>query len=474
MLLWGVAIGLVDALILWTVSPDHWPMMPSRAEDLRASMTVLRQGGPLLLGRHGLSGSFYSIGSGETGIYVYLPLLSRLLGVADPVSLVRYCYVVLYGLTAISYPAVFYKLTGSLLAGLAAPILLLLCVASMGFDDTYWILAWGALTLLPLIYLLATHWPRLGWLALVAISFSAGWLSSIRESSGLPLVIAAVIVLLIHRSRARRVPLTLALLVVAYISITTFVFGVIRAHSAHRLSATVKQEQPAPHPWHTLYIGLGYLPNDYGIRYKDEIAAERVQREAPGTPYLSSRYVSVIRGAYFDVVDEHPIEVLWQYTAKALVTAADAFPYLLPSLLAIPAMLLLGFDPRRRRQWLLLTVPVVILGFSPSLVAIPTQSYELGLYAVLGVVAILGLGWILAQFETAIVQQGGRRSTLVDLWSTWSASRRTDGGIRRSARITGLAFALFIALSVGGHFIRRSADRWQGIPSGVLAERVWK
>ena len=72
----------------------------------------------------------------------------------------RYCYVVLMGLTTSIYPIVFYKLTRSRLAGLAAPVLLLLCVRSFRFVDVYWIPAWGMLTFLPLIYLLARDWPR--------------------------------------------------------------------------------------------------------------------------------------------------------------------------------------------------------------------------------------------------------------------------------------------------------------------------
>jgi hypothetical protein len=474
MLLWGVGIGLAGALVLWAVSPDRWPMVPFRAANLHASMAVLKQGGPLLLGRHGLGGAFYPIGSDETGIYVYLPLLSRLLGVADPTSTLRYCYVGLYGLTAASYPLVFYKLTRSTLAGLAAPIMLLACVISMGFNDTYWVLAWGALTLLPLIYLLVRDWPRFGSLALVTISFAAGWLSSIRTNSGLPIVIAAALVLVIRRSSVRHVLPILALLVIAYISIGTFVFTAIRADSDHRLSAVVKREQPAPHAWHTLYIGLGYLPNGYGIRYKDEVAAARVQHDAPGTPYLSSRYVSVIRRAYFDTVRAHPLDVLWQYTAKALVTAADTFPYVLFSLLTIPAMLLLGPDLRSTRRWMLLTACVAILSSTPTLVAIPAQSYEQGLYGTLGVVAILGLCWTLARLEAAIVRQRGLRPALTGLSAIWSTAQATGPPIRRSVRISGLAFAVFLALVVGGHFIRRSADRWQGVSSNVLIDRIWK
>lgn len=473
MLAWGIGIGLLGAFVLWGVSPASWPIVPSRAVDLHASMAVLKQGGPLLLGRHGLAGSFYPIGSDEEGIYVYLPLLSRLLGVAEPLSIVRYCYVGLYGLTIAIYPLVFYKLTGSLLAGFAAPLMLLVCVISMGFEDTYWVLAWGALTLLPLVYLLSSNWPRFGWVALVSLAFVAGWLSSMRANSGIPIVIAVAIVLLITRSSTRRTLAVLALLVVAYISITAFVFTAIRAHSDHRLSPVAKRDQPAPHAWHSLYIGLGYLPNSYGIHYNDNIAVARVQHDAPGTPYLSSHYVAVIRKAYFEVVGEHPLEVLWQYTAKAVVIAADAFPYLLPALLTLPAMLLLGFDLRRRRRWLLLTAPVVILSATPAIAAIPNQSYEQGLYGALGVVGILGLCWGLAQLETAIVERRGLRPALVSLWAALLTPRPGQAPLRRCAQISVVGLMVSLVLVIAGHFIRTSADRWSNTDSGVLIEHAW-
>jgi hypothetical protein len=345
----------------------------------------------------------------------------------------------------------------------------------MGFSDTYWILAWGPLTLLPLIYLLARNWPRYGLWALVAISLAAGWLSSIRPNSGLPIMIASAIVLVIHRPRSWRVLAVSALmLVIAYTSIGTFAFSALRTDSNHRLSATVRREQPAPHVWHTLYIGLGYLPNSSGIRYKDQLAAARVRHDAPGTPYLSSRYVSVIRSAYFDTVSTHPLAVFWQYTAKAIVTTADMFPYLLLSLLTIPAMLLLGSDPQSTRRWVLLTVPVVILESTATMVAIPEPSYELGVYGTLGVVTILGLCWTLAQLGTATVKQGGLRPALGGLWSTRTTAQGMGDRLRCSARISGVAVAVFLALVVVGHFIRQSANHWQGVRSGVLIERVWK
>jgi hypothetical protein len=475
MLLWGIVVGLLGALALFAMTPTMWPTTSSRAMGLRDAYEVLRQGGPLLLGRHGATGALYAVGvSDDQGIYVYVPLLSRLFGVTDPVSMLRYSYVVLYGLTTAAYPIVFFRLTRSLLAGIMAPLMLLVCVRAMLPLDIYWIPAWGMFTLLPAIYLLARDWPRFGLVALVGITLVASWLSSIRSEAGLPIVIAAAIVLLLRRWRWWRLLPALALLAVVYISINTFVLSAIRAHRDHQVgSSLLDRNQPTEHPlWHTLYIGIGYLPNKYGLWYEDSVGMARVQREAPGTVYLSSHYASVIRAAYLSFIREHPLEVMKQYAAKAVVAIANTVPYIVLVLFTLPAMLLLGPELTIRRRWILLTLPAVIIMFLPSMIAIPTESYEEGLFGALGVIGILNLCWILERFEFEARKRGGLHGTLAALRSAWSASKGQPSALRRSARISCMAMVVLTVLCVGGHFIRRSSERWEHESSNVLIDDV--
>ena len=54
-----------------------------------------------------------------------------------------------------------------------------------------------------------------------------------------------------------------------------------------------------------------------------------MEHDTPGTAYLSSKYESVLRKAYFETVRDHPFEVLGEYAAKAWVTLADTGLYLL-------------------------------------------------------------------------------------------------------------------------------------------------
>jgi hypothetical protein len=470
MVLWGLVVGLAAALVLLATTPYEWPIMASRSTGMRASLAVLSHGGPLLVGRHGLMGSYYAIALGDDpGSFTYLPLLGHLLGGIDPVVMLRYCYVVLVASLTAIYPLIFYRLTRSLLAGIAAPFMLLVCIRSLGLIDIYWLAAWGMLALLPPLYLLARDWPRFGLLALVAISLAAGWLSSMQGSSGVGIVVTAAIVLLLRRWRWWRVLPALALLAAAYISVNTFVFAAIREHRDQRLGVkAMPDDEMTQHPlWHTAYIGLGYLPNDNGISFKDGSSNARVQHDAPGTPYLSHHYETVIRTAYFSFVRAHPLEVLKQYGAKAVVAVAESRFYLVLMLLTMPAMLLLGTGRRMRRRWALLTLPALVVGFLRTMVAVPGPAYDPGLFGVLGVLAILGLCWMLQQVEMGAREQVSLRFASIMPSTAWSTRTEHPAPLRRITRVSVIYLTALLAVSIGGHFIRSSAEHWQSHPSIV-------
>lgn len=476
MVLWGLLVALLATLVLLTITPAVWPTQDGRGEKMRDSMTVLEHGGPLLLGRHGPRGPFYAVDFGDDdGAYVYVPLLSRLFGVADPARMLRYLYVALVALTIAVYPLVFQRLTRSVLAALVAPWALLVCILAMGFIDIYWIGAWGVLTLLPLIFLLARDWSRFGVLALAGIALSAGWLSSIRSYSGLGIFLAAAIVLVLRRWRWWRLLPTLAALAIVYMSINMFVFSAIRADRDRWLGRTAKTlDVTSAHTlWHTVYAGLGYLPNSYGLRFVDGVPLAVVEREAPGTPFLSGRYEAVIREAYLRFLRDHPEEAIRQYAAKALVTLADATPWSLIVLLTLPAVLLLGPDRRVTRRWILLTLPVLILAFLPVMAALPQCSYEQGLYGALGLVGVMGVCLLLAQAEASVRERGGIAATLAATHPSWGALAHSRAPRFQAARLSAIALGLLVALAFGGYLVRREADRWHdNSSSGVLMEHV--
>jgi hypothetical protein len=74
----------------------------------------------------------------------------------------------------------------------------------------------------------------------------------------------------------------------------------------------------ARHPfWHSVYIGFGYLSNEYGIRYEDEVAARKVREISPKAGYVSVEYERILRGETFCLALRHPLFVLRTVFAKA-------------------------------------------------------------------------------------------------------------------------------------------------------------
>ena len=242
MALWGLAGMAVTALVLLAITPKVWPMEDWRGIHLRAEMAVWLHGGPLLVGREGAHGAYYPVDFGDDeGVFVYIPVLTRLFGVSDPVGMVRDVYVALLSLGVLIYPTIFYRLTRSRAAGLAAPAMFLACMLSLGFVDVYWIPAWGALVLFPLIFLLARDWPRrFGLPAIMTIVLAASWLSSIRSYTGLGIAVAAAIVLMTRRWPWWRLLPALAILAVVYVSINAFVFSAVRTDRDRRLGGAAK------------------------------------------------------------------------------------------------------------------------------------------------------------------------------------------------------------------------------------------
>ncbi|HEY6010381.1 MAG TPA: hypothetical protein VIX18_02840, partial [Nitrospirota bacterium] len=69
---------------------------------------------------------------------------------------------------------------------------------------------------------------------------------------------------------------------VAYLSIATFAFAGIRAYRDHVVGWQGFDNGNTQHPfWHNAYIGLGYLPNRYGIVWNDSISIREVAKEHP-------------------------------------------------------------------------------------------------------------------------------------------------------------------------------------------------
>ena len=197
-------------------------------------------------------------------------------------------------------------------------------------------------------------------------------------------------------------------MVAAYLLISPLAFDGIRAYSD--ASAHVpKAARAAGHPfWHPMYLGLGFLPNPWGIAWNDTIAADAVARVDPTAAYLSPRYESILRHLYFQIVWHDPGYVARVYALKAAITIHEAARRFWPALLA-PFALVAGSRRRRFRRELLLVAPAAVLALLPPVLTEPTL-YDDGFVGVTELVAVLaGAGIVLLVRDLTVANSGPRR-----------------------------------------------------------------
>lgn len=142
---------------------------------------------------------------------------------------------------------------------------------------------------------------------------------------------------------------------------------------------------------HTLYIGLGTVPNRLGIVYSDEFGYRTAQAIAPGVASQSAEYLRIMRGLYLQQWLSDPVEVIRIYVEKFRMVMAYRFLdhpalSLWGSLLLIGAIHLLSNRGRLscgqpacdvRLGVSLIALAFIGLVVLQSVLAMPTQYYAM-------------------------------------------------------------------------------------------------
>jgi hypothetical protein len=415
LLMYGVAFALFAGISLTSSVPDHGSLMAMRENGVRGSLTMLRQGhAPLLLSRsqapRELKESTYAYGPKVTsyryfpapqgddpGIYLYLPLIGWTTGQSDPLALLKVFFIGLFLPLFIFYPLIFHKLLDSYAAALLAPWLLLSCARFLSDSDIYWVGSWCLLGCVPLLLLLYQRW-RWGsriLFALAGVMVVASFATSIRTSAGLPIAFAGIILLFLRERIWRRRLIGALIVLVAYQSIAFFGF---RGIEAARDASIDHAAMPTYHyaVWHSMYIGLGYIHNPYGLRYDDDVALSAAKRADPNVTYLGDGYGSLMRHIYFRFVRDHPRFFVDNIGLKTYVVLRDALRSAPFAFILLPLLTLIG----RRRQLLsvalMFLAPALAWAFLQSVLVLPIPTIELGWLGAWGFLTLLALVWLAA------------------------------------------------------------------------------
>lgn len=154
---------------------------------------------------------------------------------------------------------------------------------------------------------------------LIFSGFAVGVANIFRSHAGTGVLIFMVIILLFYVQIPRKQKIILLMFVAFGVLAPSLYFHQL----LNRRDAYLKNLYPnysealRGHPfWHTVYIGFGFLNNDFGIRYKDEVATEKVKSISPKAAYLSEEYETILRNETLNLIRTKPFFVFRTIFAK--------------------------------------------------------------------------------------------------------------------------------------------------------------
>lgn len=223
----------------------------------------------------------------------------------------------------------------------------LVALAALLFSLRAWITSIVLLARGPIEFLgwmgTSPHWALIGMVSLAGIlplaivtrsnrAWIAGGIAAlavvtlVRESIGLmgfALTLGALAVMALQRPRpARLVPRLAVIGILATGALLAPKWATMARDAAFPMAPAERLQTHGLS--HTLYLGLGFVKNKWGIRYHDEYGADLARRA--GVIYCSPEYFRMMWKLYLARIAEDPVEVARIYWEKAL------------QLLAVPTM----------------------------------------------------------------------------------------------------------------------------------------
>lgn len=303
-------------------------LMPARQWDLQAAkyaQNALPSAPPLVGMQPTDSGiSYRALGAtDDAGLPYLLPKLANLLHLSLGEAWTLWFFSILLLSYALGIYGMMRLLTSPMVKVFYLSHLLIVIVLTVMVGDVYALSACLAIAAVPFALRFFTNMTddrrcRASLAVLFGAGIIFGWAHVIRShaATGLILFIITLLLFAMQVSWLKRMIL-IASLLFGFLVPQFYMKTVFDARDAF-LSAQVGYRSLArQHPfWHSIYCGLGFLSNDYGLAYKDEIAEKMVRQVAPHAEFCSPEYETVLKLAVIDLIKEDPTFVVLTLLAK--------------------------------------------------------------------------------------------------------------------------------------------------------------
>src|ERR1700739_2112658 len=206
--------------------------------------------------------------------------------------------------------------------------LALIAFISLFILDVY-ILAYLVTSLIPLLYwvwkkhtqkTLKFLYPIL---ALFITGLLAGIANQFRVYSGMGIIIIVFLFILLEKNVSLLHKLVFICALLASLPLSQLFFNTqinqrdawIASHDNTAPASKIHQHTT----WHNIYLGLGILPNKYGITWEDGNAYAKEKQFNPGNENYTPEYINAIKNDYFTIVKNDLPFVLKTFAYKAFL-----------------------------------------------------------------------------------------------------------------------------------------------------------
>ncbi len=362
--------------------------MPFRYEHLQNTLTGYNQTGVPLVEYNGTAYLPAGI-SDDTGIYYFVPKIANFFGL----SLEHAISLFFTGMLVISLSVALFSFMNLLKKkshkAIAVLFLCILTVYLVLRGDIYILSALAPLLVIPLIYYLRTK--RIKLVYHIIFYLFLGLLISlsnfIRSNSGTAVIIFIITFLIFdYFHEKKKILLYIVVLFAGIVIGSTGIKTILNERDSFlSRSQTGQTHLIEGHVfWHSVYLGLGYLTNNYGICYRDEFAYEKAKSINPGIILHSNEYENLMKKEVFDLVKTDPWFIIKTMASKFGVV----FLYLM-----LFSNIGMYFIIRSIKNYRLI-VPVglaLLFNFSFPILVMPFPGYMIGVVGMVIILSILSL-----------------------------------------------------------------------------------
>lgn len=335
------------------------------------------------------NGNLYPAGNtDDLGIYYYIPKICKFFSIPldKGINLFFSSIIIFSSLLAIIGLLLLFKKPFSRGIGIIG-IILISCVQFL-VGDLYIVMSSIPVAVVPIFLYLLRSGKRnfiFGFLFIAGliISFS----NFIRGNSGYAIALFIVMAIVLFKNISLRLKITyISILIVGVIIMSFFNYTLIKNRDDYMKINNIENTSIGKHVlWHSIYIGLGYLNNDYGIKYLDEYAMEKVKSIDPNVEYCSNEYEKILKQEVFSFVINHKYFTFETLSAKFGVVLAFI-------ILFANIGLIIAIKNYRQRNFMYSPFGIALLFNSAyGLLVAPKIFYLLGLIAFSALFGIISL-----------------------------------------------------------------------------------